>query len=231
MKAWLLRVLAVGAAVLMLSGSGLPAGASTSGEGPAARAAGVAAQAAERAAAQAAEPRAEAKTAVIAVYQDPVRGAWTHTTVHPERDAVSQVAEAFRQAGAEVIVGDFSTERDTAFFWSGLGAGGEDRAADMASGRGGVTLGMLLARRDITMPTWDGSEKIEEAWAAVSEEFARQAGGLVRVILGPYVRPNAIWYTEFANLKRNPQVTRVVSIDSETGEESTIYVRGQQRAA
>ncbi|MGA4837619.1 hypothetical protein [Streptomyces sp. G45] len=213
-RAWLARVLAVAAAVFLLLGGAQPAGAVAVG------AAGAPAVVA---------PRDGGRTAVIAVYRDQARNEqWRHATFHPSRTAVPQVASALREVGAEVVVGDFSTRRGTAYFWSGLGAGGEDAAERIATERRGVTLGMLLKRRNITMPTWDGSQKVEVAWSAVSEEYARQASGVVHVILGPYVRPNAIWYTEFENLKRNAKVTKVVSVDARTGAEATLYSRGQR---
>ncbi|MFI9150664.1 hypothetical protein [Streptomyces sp. NPDC053367] len=209
MKAWLSKTLTALAAVFLLVGG---------------QAGGAVAQ--ERAAAAAPET---GRTAVIAVYPDQEHaGEWRHATFHPSPAAVPQVASALRAVGSEVIVGDFSTRRSTAYFWSGLGAGGEDIAEKTATDRKGVTLGMLLEQRNITMPTWDGSKKVEVAWSAVSEEYARQASGVVHVILGPYVRPNAIWYTEFDNLKRNAKVTKVVSVDSQNGSETTLYTRGEQ---
>jgi hypothetical protein len=215
MKAWLSRILTAGAAVFLLLGGGLQAGA-VGQERPVGGPAAVAAQGSGR-------------TAVIAVYPDREHeGEWLHATFHPSESAVPQVASALRTVGAEVVVGDFSTRRSTAYFWSGLGAGGEDIAEKIATERKGVTLGMLLEQRNITMPTWDGSQKVEVAWSAVSEEYARQAAGVVHVILGPYVRPNAIWYTEFENLKRNAKVTKVVSVDSQNGSETTLYARGEQ---
>ncbi|MFJ8081435.1 hypothetical protein ACIQ6Y_12470 [Streptomyces sp. NPDC096205] len=228
MRAWLSRTLAAGAAVFLLLG-GQPVGA-VAGERAGGGAAVVAAHGSGRTAqASGSAAQASGRTAVIAVYPDREQnGEWGHATFHPSESAVPQVASALRTVGAEVVVGDFSTRRSTAYFWSGLGAGGEDIAERIATERKGVTLGMLLEQRNITMPTWDGSQKVEVAWSAVSEEYARQASGVVHVILGPYVRPNAIWYTEFENLKRNAKVSKVVSVDSQNGSETTLYTRGEQ---
>ncbi|MFV0134722.1 hypothetical protein ACLGIH_16055 [Streptomyces sp. HMX87] len=228
LRAWLLRVLAVAAAVFLVLG-GQSAGATAAG--PASGPAVVAPQeaAGNAGSAEIAEKAAGGRTAVIAVHRDQERDdQWRHTTFHPPGPAVPEVASALRAVGAEVVVGDFSTRRGTAYFWSGLGAGGEDLAERIATERGGVVLGMLLERRDIAMPAWDGSQKVEVAWSAVSEEYARQASGVVHVILGPHVRPDAIWYTEFDHLKRNTKVTKVISVDPQTGGEATLWTRGQQ---
>ncbi|MGW6270189.1 MULTISPECIES: hypothetical protein [unclassified Streptomyces] len=176
-------------------------------------------------AAQAATPHQSHHTAVIALYRDPEGGKWRDVTLHPPRGMVKNTASTARALGADVIVGDFSTKKSTAYFWSGLGSGGEDLAGKIATRRGGVTLGMLLEKRNIEMPAWDGSERVELAWSAVSEEYARQASGTVHVILGAHVRPNAIWYTEFENLKRNRNVTKVVSVDPDSDKEKTIHTR------
>lgn len=163
--------------------------------------------------------------AVIMVYRDPAEGQWRELTEFPPRSDVRAVAQTARALGAEVITGDFATKRGTAFFWSGLGSNGEVTAEHMATDRHGVTLGMIIDKRHIVMPAWDGTAKTELAWSAVSALYAREATGMVRVILGPHVRPNAIWYTEFDRLKANPRVTDVDAIESATGQETRLYTR------
>jgi hypothetical protein len=98
-------------------------------------------------------------------------------------------------------------------------------AAKIAASRGGTTLETVIADRGITMPAWDGSPASEAAWTAASESYASNAGGTVYAILGPYMRPDAIWYTEFAALKENLAVNEVIQVDPVTAEETTIFSR------
>jgi hypothetical protein len=125
--------------------------------------------------------------------------------------------------------GNYSTDRDTAFFWSGrtrVGpgdedfeyAGGEGGAADgIATAVGGTTLEMLMTKRGIDAPKWDPENKIlEAAWNDVSAAYARAASGVVRVVLGTDLRkvPLNVWEkSEYRALCLNPNVTKIIKID------------------
>ena len=80
---------------------------------------------------------------------------------------------------------------DEAFFWSGRteGEGGEKRAAEIASSRGGTTLEMLIEKNNIKMPEWDASNPIHVAeWGAMSEAYAKNASGKVYAVIGNELR-------------------------------------------
>jgi hypothetical protein len=121
------------------------------------------------------------------------------------------------------------TEPGTAFFWSGRtrGSGGKERAAEVATGKGGETLEMLIEKRGIKMPDWDDTNpESVKAWSDISREFAAGASGEVRAVLGENVRANSIWLREeLPALKRNLNVTKITAIDPKTLVETVVFAR------
>lgn len=117
---------------------------------------------------------------------------------------------------------DLSTPPDEAFFFSGTtdGIGGAARAAEIAHSRGGKTLEDVLRERGIPVPT------TPEGFIELSRQFAEQASGEVRVVLGDTRRPDSIFdNVELPALRSNPNVTRITVIDPATGQESVLFVR------
>lgn len=116
-----------------------------------------------------------------------------------------------------------ATNANQAYFWSGLGDAGADTALKIANSNGGVTLEKLIAERGISMPSFADDP---QAWAALSKEYAQSASGTVRAVLGPEVRAGSIWQTvELPALLRNPNVTRIITVNPTTGAETTILSR------
>lgn len=121
------------------------------------------------------------------------------------------------------------TEPNTAFFWSGRtnGIGGADRTAEIAKAKGGVTLESTIADKNIQMPEWDFNDPSSiKAWEDASAEYARQVSGEVRAVVGKQLREGNIWENvELPRLKNNPNVTKIITIDPETGKETVIFER------
>ena len=121
------------------------------------------------------------------------------------------------------------TEPDTAFFWSGKtdGVGGAEVAADIAKGKGGVTLESTIEEKDITMPEWDFNVPSSmDAWDMASAAYAEQVSGEVRAVVGTELRPDNIWENvELPRLMENPNVTKITIIDPKTGIETVIFER------
>ena len=121
------------------------------------------------------------------------------------------------------------TEPDTAFFWSGKtdGVGGAEVAADIAKGKGGVTLESTIEAKDITMPEWDFNDPSSmDAWDMASAAYAEQVSGEVRAVVGTELRPDNIWENvELPRLMENPNVTKITIIDPKTGIETVIFER------
>jgi hypothetical protein len=131
----------------------------------------------------------------------------------------------------------YVTEPNTGFFWSGrtsggLGVGPQDEdlgiAARIADENGGVTLESFQARQGIELPDWgDGSNPaVVKAWEDHSAAFATNVSGEVRAVIGANLRPGNIWETvELPRLMENPNVSRILKIDPETGIETVIFER------
>lgn len=120
------------------------------------------------------------------------------------------------------------TAPGTAFFWSGRsnGTGVQPTARRIAAERGGTTLEMLIENRGIEMPMYDSRiPTSQEAWSSLSKEYAAGASGEVRVVLGD-LRPGNIWEAiELPELRKNPDVTRIVAIDAGTLHETVLFSR------
>lgn len=126
---------------------------------------------------------------------------------------------------------------DGAFFWSGRtsdgvgigpsSSGGNGSADLFAASRSGTTLEGLLERNGISPPKWSFDDPAAEAWwSKVSETYAANARGEVHAVIGPNLRPGGVWQAvELPRLMDNPNVTKIVIIDPETGAETTIFER------
>ena len=127
------------------------------------------------------------------------------------------------------IASQLKTDKDTAYFWSGNsnGKGGKDFAMEYANKNGGITLEGLMDRKGIKMPIWDISNpNAIKAWDDASAEYAKQASGEVRAIIGTSIRPNSTWERiELPALKSNNKVTKIIIIDPETLIETVIFIR------
>ncbi len=110
------------------------------------------------------------------------------------------------------------TPRDAAVLWSGLGSDGPAIAAAWARAHGGITLemtpgGAFLESLNLFGPNSPFTRAEASAlWARVSHEFASQASGQVRVLVGR-VSPNSVYATvERPVLAENPNVLGVEEI-------------------
>ncbi|WP_196601518.1 hypothetical protein, partial [Pectinatus frisingensis] len=121
------------------------------------------------------------------------------------------------------------TEPNTAFFWSGKtnGVGGAEKAAEIAKSQSGTTLESIIAEKKINMPEWDiNNPSSIKAWENVSAEYAKQVAGEVKAVIGKNLRQENIWENvELPRLKDNPKVTKISTVDPETGLETVIFER------
>jgi len=121
------------------------------------------------------------------------------------------------------------TEADKAFFWSGRtkGVGGEKVSANIAEKYKGTTLEKLVEQRGIKMPEWNPNDPNSiRAWETLSREYAKNASGTVRAVIGESTRPGSVWENiELPELMKNPKVTKIIIIDPATGKETVIFVR------
>jgi hypothetical protein len=97
----------------------------------------------------------------------------------------------------------------------------------MADSHGGITLEGLLDRNGVMPPKWSFDDPgAQEWWSQVSGTYAENVQGEVRAVIGPNLRPGSVWETvELPRLMENPNVTKIVIIDPETGSETTIFER------
>jgi hypothetical protein len=126
---------------------------------------------------------------------------------------------------------------DGAFFWSGRtsegigigpeSAGGNGSADLFAASHGGTTLEGLLERNGVKAPLFDFTDAAsQEWWSTVSGMYAENVQGEVYAVVGSNVRPGNVWETvELPRLIDNPNVTKIVVIDPETGLQKTICER------
>ncbi|MDA3873355.1 MAG: hypothetical protein PF795_05290, partial [Kiritimatiellae bacterium] len=119
-----------------------------------------------------------------------------------------------------------ATSSDEAVFWSGVGRGGDKRAAAWVARNGGATLETTLASRGINLPTWNAADpSVVAAWRQASIDFASGASGNVRVLQGTSLRIDAIFRSEFEALIANPKVRSIMAINPETGLETLLWSR------
>ncbi|MEZ0049228.1 hypothetical protein ABIA30_000218 [Mycobacterium sp. MAA66] len=125
---------------------------------------------------------------------------------------------------------------DGAYFWSGrngdgIGVGPESAggsgAADMYAGSHGTTLEGLIDSNKISPPKWSPDNPMAEKWwSEVSRIYAENARGDVHAVIGSNLRPGNIWENvELPRLMTNPNVTRIVVVDPDTGMERVVFER------
>lgn len=136
-----------------------------------------------------------------------------------EDDAPSQLRQAY----------PVETDPNTAFFWSGKtdGVGGEIAAKEIAESKGGTTLEALIEEREVKMPVWDTNDpNVVQAWKDISADYAYGSSGVVRAVVGKNLRPGNVWETaELPALIKNPDVTKIITIDPLTNVEKVVFER------
>jgi len=77
------------------------------------------------------------------------------------------------------------------------------------------------------MPAWDASNPaVVKAWQTASAQYAEGASGTVRAVIGQNLRPGNVWQTaELPALMKNPNVTRIITIDPATLAQKIIFQR------
>ena len=77
------------------------------------------------------------------------------------------------------------------------------------------------------MPKWDfNNPSTMEAWDAASGAYAEQVSGEIRAVIGSELRTGNIWENvELPRLMKNPNVTKITTIDPKTGVEKIIFER------
>jgi len=130
---------------------------------------------------------------------------------------------------AKSIKWNVTTKTDEAFFWSGRtrGVGSERVVGKIAESYGGTTLEQLAKKRGVKVPKFDkNNSTIVEAWKKLSREYAQNASGIVRAVVGKSVRPDSLWKTvELPTLLKNSKVTKIITIDPVTKLEKVIFKR------
>jgi hypothetical protein len=138
-------------------------------------------------------------------------------------DDLSLLARAGKLSATEisdvVLHLGVKTPQDQLVLWSGLGLKGKDRAAAFATEAGGMTLEMTKGGKwldDLKLfeggaPNIDRVE-VRQIWQRASEQVARQASGLVRVVRGQ-ISPSSIYsMIERPALLNNPKVLGIDEI-------------------
>jgi len=130
----------------------------------------------------------------------------------------------------------FATKPNTAYFWSGLGADGQDIAEKIARENNGTTLEMLMEEHkdelisagfsyDEDLGGFYFSSENAQDWQEISKAYAEQASGNVYAVLGDNVRDGSVWNTqELPALEQNDNVDKVFSVDSVTGKTTDILL-------
>lgn len=118
------------------------------------------------------------------------------------------------------------TEKDTAYFWSGLGPNGQNIAKEKAVAAGGTTLENQLEKNRIDMPEWSFNDKnSQKAWNDVSACYAENCSGEVKVLAGKIREGSIFESTEYNKLVENKNVSSISLVNAETGDKQTIYDR------
>jgi hypothetical protein len=143
-----------------------------------------------------------------------------------EESLLSAAGKAMGYGKVAARIGDLTTARNEAVFWSGI-RGGDAVAAKWVSQNGGATLETTLASRGITLPAWDAANPSSvAAWREASKVFAQKASGDVRVLQTDAVRVNSVWAeVEFPALKANKQITSITSVNPDTGASTLLWTR------
>ncbi|WP_421845684.1 hypothetical protein [Mycobacterium sp.] len=157
-----------------------------------------------------------------------------HEGAHGERELPgSGVVDLYQLPSPELV----TPPTNRAFFWSGRtsdgfgigpeSAGGTGAADLFATSHGGTTLEGLLDRNSVKPPKWSFDDpSSQEWWSKVSGMYAENVQGEVHAVVGSNLRPGNVWEAiELPRLMDNPNVTKIVVIDPETGNETTIFKR------
>ncbi len=130
----------------------------------------------------------------------------------------------------------FETEKDEAYFWSGLGKDGAERAAEIAKQNGGTTLEMKMEQHkdemikhgfeyDEKKQQFEWSDDNKHLWDEASKAYAEQAKGNVHAVLGDNVREGSTWNrVEKDALAKNDKVNKVTSVDPKTGKDKDVIM-------
>lgn len=143
------------------------------------------------------------------------------------------LTETTEPLGAQPLEGldsqyqQLETPRNGAYFYSGLGKEGDKVAAGLAGERGGTTLETKLSEAGIVMPEYNMNDKASmEAWREASRQYAARASGDVHVVAGERMTADGVFATvEYPTLQANEKVTRILSVDPKTGEETVVFDR------
>ena len=87
---------------------------------------------------------------------------------------------------------------------------------------------MTLERSGLDpVPAWNRHDpESVRFWEEASAAYAENASGDVTAIVGSDLRPGNIWQTvEVGRLMDNPNVTRIIQIDPDTGEATELFKR------
>ena len=87
---------------------------------------------------------------------------------------------------------------------------------------------MTLERSGLDpLPAWNRHDpESVRFWEEASAAYAENASGDVTAIVGSDLRPGNIWQTvEVGRLMDNPNVTRIIQIDPDTGEATELFKR------
>lgn len=153
------------------------------------------------------------------------------SSTNNEQNLADNVATIVSETTFDIskVRSQLSTPRNKAFFWSGKtnNVGGAQVAEQIANSRGGYTLESKITAEDIYIPEWDINNPYSvNSWEQASGAYAEQVSGDVYGIIGEELRPGNIWETvELPRLIANPNVTRIITIDPLTLNETVIFVR------
>lgn len=125
------------------------------------------------------------------------------------------------------------TKPNTAYFYSGLGVNGAEKAEMMAHEHGCVTLESKLSENGMVMPEYNPQDKASvAAWSGASEAYAARASGDVHVVVGDKMHDQSVFVqTEYPTLLANEKVSRIIAVDSKTMEESVVFDRANPESA
>ncbi len=136
---------------------------------------------------------------------------------------------AMRNFSARVGQSRVATGPNEAVFWPGRtnGVAARPVVERIARTRGGKTLGKVLEERGIVMPEYNANIiSTVEAWRRLSREFAENASGEVRSVIGQDLQPINFWQNvELRALIENLNVSRIIRIDPATFIETILFSR------
>lgn len=147
---------------------------------------------------------------------------------------IGKVTRRMHRKVDESVVRALKPQKDQAVFYSGctgrnaegeINKGSDELAREFAETNEGSTMNMLLS--DAGVEDWSDEEDDPMGlWRDASRVMAQNARGNVRVLIKqPLRKGNIFEAVELPTLKKNPYVTRIVTIDIDTGEEKEIFRR------